>query len=115
MIRGMATMVLIAAIAVPGIAGAQNPQPAPPGVQPAPVAPPSAPSPPPERIAPGGAGPSADTQTLSDRLSRQRGTLHPPADVDPGIHVAPPAREAGSMPVIPPPGSPGGDQRVVPK
>lgn len=113
MTRSIPTMVLLAAIAMPSVAGAQNPQPAPPTVQPVPVAPPGSPSPPPERIAPAGADTQADNQTLSDRLSRQRGTLHPPASVDPGINIAPPAQ--GTMPVIPPPGSPGGDQRVVPK
>jgi hypothetical protein len=36
-----------------------------------------------------------------------------PPNVDPGIKV--PAPETGKMPVIPPPGSPGGDPNVKPK
>ena len=37
----------------------------------------------------------------------------PPAGVDPGIIEHPPA--GGSLRVIPPPGSPGGDQAIRPK
>jgi len=37
----------------------------------------------------------------------------PPADVDPDMHK--PAPGGGRTPVIPPPGSPGGDQKSVPK
>jgi hypothetical protein len=104
----------LAALSLPGFAGAQNPQAAPPG-QTHTLAPPNSPSPPPEQIRPAnpkdGAGGS---QTLSDKLSQQRGTLQPPA-IDPGIHKSPPQRGEGNMPVIPPPGSPGGNQQVVPK
>ena len=114
MVHRLAALLILAAVAAaPCSAGAQNPQPAPPGVQPTPMAPPSSPSPPPEKLAPGALDTQADNQTLSDRLSQQHGTLHPPASVDPGMALTPPAQ--GTMPVIPPPGSPGGDQRVVPK
>jgi len=90
-----------------GAAAAQNPQPSPPHETAPTVAPPNAPQPPPERIAPQG--------NLSEQLSRQQGMLRPPA-MDPGIHAPlPPQQRSGAMPVIPPPGSPGGDQRVVPK
>jgi hypothetical protein len=50
--------------------------------------------------------------TLSDRLARSDGVLCPP-NVDPEIRVPPPG--GGKMPVIPPPGSPGGDPSVRPK
>ena len=107
---------LFALMAVPCVAAAQNPQPAPPQETHAPVAPPSASQPPPEQIAPGGpAGPGTQgNTTLSDRLSRQQGTLQPPK-VDPGIRAPLPSHTQGTMPVIPPPGTPGGDQKVVPK
>jgi len=36
-----------------------------------------------------------------------------PPSVDPGIHAPPPG--GGRTPVIPPPGSPGGDPNVQPK
>jgi hypothetical protein len=86
---------------------AQNPQPTSPTNPTVPIAPPNAPSPPPERIAPGpGSG------TMSDHLSQQRGTISPP-NVDPGMTVQPSGR--ATTPVIPPPGSPGGNQSVVPK
>ncbi|MGA3402474.1 MAG: hypothetical protein ABSC95_24960 [Acetobacteraceae bacterium] len=104
-----------AAVAAPR-AEAQNPQPAPPGVTPTPMAPPNAPSPPPEQIAPAERDAHAGSkQTLSDRLALQHGTVEPPHDVDPGMTVSPPAQAQGTMPIIPPPGSPGGDQQVVPK
>ena len=71
--------------------------------------------PPPEQIAPADRTPgTAGDTNLSNRLSRHRGTLQPPS-VDPGIHVPIPPQSQGTMPVIPPPGTPGGDQRVVPK
>jgi len=69
----------LAALSLPGFAGAQNPQPAPPG-QAHTLAPPNSPSPPPEQIRPANPKDSAEgSQTLSDKLSQQRGTLQPPA------------------------------------
>ena len=63
------------------------------------------------------APPPTDLQgggTLSDKLSTTGGVIHPSTDVDPAIKVAPP--NAGTtMPVIPPPGTPGGDPNVTPK
>lgn len=53
-------------------------------------------------------------ENLSDRLERSKGVIRPPGHVDPEIHVTPPAT-GDPMPVIPPPGSPGGDQAVQPK
>jgi hypothetical protein len=53
-------------------------------------------------------------QNLSDRLDRSGGVIHPPGNVDPEIHVAPPAT-GDKMPVVPAPGSPGGDPSVKPK
>jgi hypothetical protein len=50
---------------------------------------------------------------LSDELSRSKGVICPPAEVDPSISVPPTGR--GLMPVIPPPGTPGGDPTVIPK
>jgi hypothetical protein len=88
---------------------AQNPQPTSPTNPTVPIAPPNAPAPPPERIAPG-----AGSGTMSDHLSQQRGTIAPP-NVDPGMTVQPSGRGAATTPVIPPPGSPGGNQSVVPK
>jgi hypothetical protein len=42
------------------------------------------------------------------------GVVHPP-NVDPGINIKPPADAPQSMPIVPPPGSPGGNPNVVPK
>jgi hypothetical protein len=105
----------VAFLALPYAAGAQNPQPAPPNEPHPSVAPPGASQPPPEQIAPGGgAQGTAGTRNLSERLSRQEGTLQPPT-VDPGIHAPLPPNSQGTMPVIPPPGTPGGNRNVVPK
>ena len=49
---------------------------------------------------------------LSDKLAQSDGVLCPP-NVDPEIRA--PTPDAGRMPVIPPPGSPGGDRSVQPK
>ena len=49
---------------------------------------------------------------LSDKLAQSDGVLCPP-EVDPGIKA--PTPEVGKMPIIPPPGSPGGDPNVRPK
>jgi hypothetical protein len=52
-------------------------------------------------------------EQLGDKLARSEGVLCPPSNVDPAMRA--PAPETGKMPVIPPPGSPGGDQSVRPK
>lgn len=90
-------------------AHAQNPQSASPENPSVPVAPQNAPSAPPEQIAPSGRN-----GTLSEQLSKQRGTVRPP-NVDPGMTVSPAPSAGGRMPVIPPPGSLGGNSSVVPK
>jgi hypothetical protein len=51
-------------------------------------------------------------QNLSDKLAQSNGVICPP-NVDPGMKA--PTPNAGKMPVIPPPGSPGGNPRVQPK
>ena len=54
----------------------------------------------------------ATGENLSEKLARTDGVLCPP-NVDPDIRA--PAPGGGKTPVIPPPGSPGGDQSVRPK
>lgn len=51
--------------------------------------------------------------TLSNKLARTGGVICPP-NVDPEIK-APTPEHSNKMPVIPPPGSPGGDPSVQPK
>ena len=53
-------------------------------------------------------------QSLSKRLEQSGGVIRPPENVDPDMHQQPPP-SADKMPVVPPPGSPGGDQSVQPK
>jgi hypothetical protein len=52
--------------------------------------------------------------TSSSDLSRSGGVVKPPDEVDPAMKRTPPPSGA-RMPVIPPPGTPGGDQSVKPK
>ncbi len=43
------------------------------------------------------------------------GVIHPPARVDPGMKRDAPPSQAFTMPVVPPPGTPGGNAAVIPK
>ncbi len=61
----------------------------------------------------GGTTTGQRNEPLSDQLAKSDGVLCPPQGVDPDIHA--PTPDTGSMPVIPPPGSPGGDPTVRPK
>jgi len=115
MMRSKMLLAILATMSATPFASAQNPQPAPPGARADPVAPPNAPLPPPEQLAPRQKDPGAGNQTPSDKLSQENGVLQPPHDVDPGLTVNPPAQSGQSMTVIPPPGSPGGNRRGVPK
>lgn len=62
-------------------------------------------------VAPPTTGQSPGT-TLSDKLAQSDGVLCPPP-VDSDIQKRPP--DVGNTPVIPPPGTPGGDPTVRPK
>ena len=72
---------------------------------------PTRPVPPRGTIAPEGT--TGQAVPLSDKLAKSGGVLCPPSDVDPQMRA--PTPDAGSMPVIPPPGSPGGDPNLRPK
>jgi hypothetical protein len=70
-----------------------------------------------ERMQPGdtttGQGPrSGQTENLTDKLARTDGVICPPP-MDSNIQL--PTPEGGRTPVIPPPGSPGGDPSIQPK
>jgi hypothetical protein len=58
-------------------------------------------------------GETTGSANLSDELSRSKGIICPPAGIDPGISAPP--LGGGVMPVIPPPGTPGGDPGIIPK
>ena len=53
--------------------------------------------------------------SLTDRLSKSGGVIRPPADPDPAMKQPTPPTGPNSMPVVPPPGTPGGDPTVKPK
>jgi hypothetical protein len=58
------------------------------------------------------AAPDSAAPTLSDKLAQTDGVICPP-NIDSDIKA--PTPQGGLMPVIPPPGSPGGDPSVRPK
>jgi hypothetical protein len=107
-------------IAASGAAIAQAP--------PAPATPPQQTAPPPVQhstdcmptqpnqrgsVAPEGQTTGQAQEPLGDRLAKSDGVLCPPGNVDPEMRA--PAPEIGKTPIIPPPGSPGGDPSVRPK
>jgi hypothetical protein len=53
--------------------------------------------------------------SLSHQLNRSGGVIHPPANLDPGLTKPAPELGPHSMPVIPPPGTPGGNPDIKPK
>lgn len=63
----------------------------------------------------GSAGDTKPDEPLSKKLNKNDGVLKPPENVDPGIHQPAPSHTGDDMPVIVPPGEPGGDQSVQPK
>ena len=52
-------------------------------------------------------------EPLSDRLSESGGVIRPREDVAPDMAIRPP--DPGTTRVIPPPGTPGGNQAIIPK
>ena len=102
-----------------GAANAQAPpSPATPPAQTAPPAPandcsPMRPVPPRGTIAPEGSTTGQVAEPLGDKLAKSDGVLCPPSGVDPEIRA--PTPDTGNTPVIPPPGTPGGDPNVRPK
>lgn len=51
--------------------------------------------------------------SLSQKLNTTSGVIHPDGGIDPGMQKTPSA--TGTMPVVPPPGTPGGNTDAVPK
>jgi hypothetical protein len=108
-------------VAASGAASAQAPPaPATPPAQTAPPSParandcaPMQPGPQRGTVAPEGTTTGKRAEALGEKLARSDGVLCPPAGVDPEIHA--PTPDSGNTPVIPPPGSPGGDPNVRPK
>jgi hypothetical protein len=119
MIRALLLSCVI--IAAADVAGAQAPpgpttppaQTAPPSPQRATNCAPMQPAPNTGEKVPEGTTTGQRAEPLGERLARSDGVLCPPAGVDPEIHA--PAPDAGKTPVIPPPGSPGGDPTIRPK
>ncbi|HEU4805279.1 MAG TPA: hypothetical protein VFS91_05655 [Nitrobacter sp.] len=110
------TSLVVALVGLPNIALAQAPptQTSPPATTATPApSPNSASCAPRDTAAPNGTTTGEREGALGDRLAKSDGVLCPPAGVDPEIRA--PTPEGGNTPVIPPPGSPGGDPTVRPK
>jgi hypothetical protein len=90
----LGVLVYLVASTAAGVSNAQQPTP--------PATPPNSP---PEIIAP----------RQDDSAGKASGGVVQPPNVDPGIDIKPPANTRQSMPIIPPPGAPGGNPQVVPK
>lgn len=60
-------------------------------------------------------GEGSSGSSLSRHLDRSGGVIHPPAGIDPAITQPPPAAGSHRMPIVPPPGTPGGDPNIKPK
>jgi hypothetical protein len=56
-----------------------------------------------------------EDRTLSEQLDENKGVIDPPPVGDEEIHAPAPEPLPGTTPVIPPPGTPGGDLSVEPK
>jgi hypothetical protein len=113
-VRATITVLLLSAAAAHAQAPPPNPQPVPgpqATVRCAPVTPPNAEQA--TRSQPGQTT-GQSREPLSDRLAQSDGVMCPPSNIDSQIHKDAPA-EGNKMPVIPPPGSPGGDPTVRPK
>jgi hypothetical protein len=64
---------------------------------------------------PSSESPKSGDVPLSDKLHQNDGVIKPPSNIDRDMHQPPPAATGDKMPVIIPPGEPGGDQSVQPK
>jgi hypothetical protein len=64
-------------------------------------------------IAPQGTTTGRGNEPLGDKLAKSDGVLCPPTGVDPEMRA--PTPDTGNTPVLPPPGSPGGDPTIRPK
>jgi len=56
-----------------------------------------------------------EDRTLSEQLDESKGVIDPPSVGDAEIHAPAPEPLPGTTPVIPPPGTPGGDPSIQPK
>jgi hypothetical protein len=68
-----------------------------------------------EKVAPNEPSATGSTGTLSDKLEATEGVIRPPTTATPDMTVPAPVPNPGTTPVIPPPGSPGGNQSIQPK
>ena len=59
--------------------------------------------------------PQTQQVTPPDEGGVHTGIIHPPATIDPGMTRPAPNPQAFPTPVVPPPGTPGGNPQVIPK
>ncbi|HEX3498390.1 MAG TPA: hypothetical protein VHT04_03620 [Stellaceae bacterium] len=101
MSRYLLPLCLIACLLITA-AQAQTPSPTPPQL-------------PPTREAPSRGGTASAPPAASEQLSRSGSVIKPPDNVDRKIEAPTPNPGPQSMPIVPPPGLPGGNPDVKPK
>lgn len=69
----------------------------------------------PEIVEPSDPPTTGSTESLSERLEKSDGVIRPRTDTTPDMRVPAPVPDPGTTPVIPPPGSPNGNQSLDPK
>jgi hypothetical protein len=69
----------------------------------------------PDKIEPSDPPATGSTESLSEKLQKSDGVIKPRTDTTPDMSVPAPVPDPGTTRVIPPPGSPGGNQSVNPK
>ena len=107
----IAALGLAARMAAPPLLAQMPPEPAPPPGMPNVADPPAQVTP--RRIQK--AKTTDPEKPLSEHLKENEGVLEPPQDMDFKIQRPAPVPEPNTTPVLPPPGSPGGDQSIQPK
>jgi hypothetical protein len=107
----MAALGLAALVAAPPLLAQSPPDPAPPPGMPDVTDPPAESTPIPDTKG------EKDTpdKPLTEELKQNEGVLEPPHDMDSKIERPAPVPNPGTTPVIPPPGSPGGNPDIQPK
>ena len=113
-VRGAGMMValgLAAFVTAPPLLAQSPPDPAPPPGMPDVTDPPAESTPVPDTK---GEKDKPD-KPLSDHLKQNEGVIEPPRDMDSKIQRTPPVPDPNTTPVIPPPGSPGGNPDIQPK
>ena len=107
---GLATGAAAQSTQPPVLPAPQNNTTIPEKIEPDPTCPPGS-----QPCTTGSTATSGSGESLSDKLQRSDGVIRPPAGISPDMNTRAPVPNPGTTPVIPAPGSPGGNQQIDPK